>query len=55
MVDIVSKSLQNIYMDIKKASELLNNSLYNLDNLRNWVNEIKSEARIAEKWGVNAS
>lgn len=56
MIDNVSKSLQNINMDIKKASELFNNSLYNLENLRNQVNEITSEAiMIAEKWGVNVS
>lgn len=50
IIDIVSKSLQNINIDIKKESKQLNNSLCNLENLRNQFNEIKSEAiTIAEK------
>ncbi|XP_050066091.1 zinc finger MYM-type protein 1-like [Aphis gossypii] len=41
---------------IEKASELLSNSLSNLENLRNQFDEIKSEAiTIAEKWGINTS
>jgi len=56
IIDIVSKCLQNINIDIEKASELLSNSLCNLENLRNQFDEIKSEAiTIAEKWGINTS
>jgi hypothetical protein len=56
IIDIVSKCLQNINIDIEKASELLSNSLCNLENLRNQFNEIKSEAiTIAEKWVINTS
>jgi len=42
IIDIVSKSLKNINIDIEKASKLLNNSLCNLENVRNQFNEIKS-------------
>jgi K+/H+ antiporter YhaU regulatory subunit KhtT len=34
-IDNVSKNLQNININIEKESELLDNSLCNLENLRN--------------------
>ena len=53
IIDVVSKRLQNINIDIEKPSELLNKTLRNLENLRNQFDEIKLKAiTIAEKWDI---